>query len=53
MFIGENPDSSFFTALQQEGYEAIASESPQQAWPYDLRISTGFDHRSPAPSEQE
>ena len=33
MFIGENPDSNFFTALQQEGYEAIASESPQQAWP--------------------
>ena len=33
MFIGENPDSNFFTVLQQEGFEAIASESPQQAWP--------------------
>ena len=33
MFIGESPDNNFFTALQQEGYEAIASESPQKAWP--------------------
>jgi len=33
MFIGENPDNQFYTALQQEGYEAIASESPQKAWP--------------------
>jgi hypothetical protein len=24
MLIGENPDINFFTALQQEGYEAIA-----------------------------
>ena len=33
MLIGENPDIIYFTALQQEGYEAIASESPEKAWP--------------------
>ena len=33
LLIGENPDISFFTALQQEGYEAIASESPEKASP--------------------
>ena len=29
--IGENPDILLFTALQKEGYEAIACESPQKA----------------------
>ena len=29
--IGENPDIPLFTALQKEGYEAIACESPQKA----------------------
>ena len=33
LLIGEKPDINFFTALQQEGYEAIASESPEKAWP--------------------
>src|SRR6266496_1696426 len=33
LLIGENPDIQLFTALQKEGYEAIASESPQKAWP--------------------
>ena len=33
LLLGENPDISFFTALQQEGYEAIASESPEKASP--------------------
>jgi DNA-binding NtrC family response regulator len=33
LLIGENPDIHLFTALQKEGYEAIASESPQKAWP--------------------
>lgn len=27
MLIGENPDISFFTALQQEGYDTIVSDS--------------------------
>jgi DNA-binding NtrC family response regulator len=31
LLIGENPDIQFFTALQKEGYEAIACESPQKA----------------------
>ena len=30
VLIGEKPDIGFFTALQQEGYEAIASESPEE-----------------------
>lgn len=33
MLIGENPDITFFTALQEEGYEAIACKSAQKAWP--------------------
>ena len=33
LLIGENPDIQFFTALQREGYEAIASESLEKAWP--------------------
>jgi DNA-binding NtrC family response regulator len=33
MLIGLNPDINFLTALKQEGYEAIASESPETAWP--------------------
>jgi len=33
LLIGENPDLQLFTMLQNEGYEAIASESPQKAWP--------------------
>jgi DNA-binding NtrC family response regulator len=33
LLIGENPDLRLFTALQEEGYEAIASESPEKAWP--------------------
>ena len=33
LLIGENPDTQLFIALQKEGYEAIASESPQKAWP--------------------
>jgi DNA-binding NtrC family response regulator len=33
LLIGENPDIQLFTALQKEGFEAIASESPQKAWP--------------------
>ncbi len=33
MLIGEDPDIPLFTALQKEGYEAIASESPDKAWP--------------------
>ena len=33
MLIGENPDINFFTALQQEGYEVIACESPEKAQP--------------------
>jgi DNA-binding NtrC family response regulator len=33
LLIGENPDIQLFTALQKEGYEAIASESPEKAWP--------------------
>jgi DNA-binding NtrC family response regulator len=33
LLIGENPDLQLFTALQREGYEAIASESPEKAWP--------------------
>ncbi len=33
LLIGENPDLQLFTILQNEGYEAIASESPQKAWP--------------------
>ena len=33
LLIGENPDIQLFTSLQKEGYEAIASESPQKAWP--------------------
>lgn len=39
MLIGENPDINFFTALQQEGYETIACESAQKAWPlvYEFR----------------
>lgn len=32
LFIGENPDVPLFTALQHEGYEALACESPQKAW---------------------
>jgi DNA-binding NtrC family response regulator len=32
LFIGENPDIPLFTALQHEGYEAIACESPEKAW---------------------
>jgi DNA-binding NtrC family response regulator len=31
LVIGENPDIPLFTALQKEGYEAIACESPQKA----------------------
>lgn len=31
LLIGENPDIQFFTALQQEGYEAIICESPEKA----------------------
>jgi DNA-binding NtrC family response regulator len=33
LLIGENPDIQLFTALQKQGYEAIASESPEKAWP--------------------
>ena len=33
LLIGEDPDIPLFTALQKEGYEAIASESPEKAWP--------------------
>ena len=33
LLIGEDPDILLFTALQKEGYEAIASESPEKAWP--------------------
>jgi len=33
LLIGETPDIQLFNALQREGYEAIASESPQKAWP--------------------
>jgi len=33
LLIGENLDIQPFTALQKEGYEASASESPQKAWP--------------------
>jgi DNA-binding NtrC family response regulator len=33
LLIGENPDIQLFTALQRQGYEAIASESPEKAWP--------------------
>jgi DNA-binding NtrC family response regulator len=33
LLIGENPDIQLFTVLQKEGYEAIASESPEKAWP--------------------
>ena len=36
MVNGENPDIKFVAALQQEGYEAIASESPEKAWPLVL-----------------
>ncbi len=32
LFIGANPDAPLFTALQEEGYEALACESPQKAW---------------------
>ena len=32
LVIAENPDIPFFTGLQQEGYEVVASESPQKAW---------------------
>ncbi len=32
LFIGENPDVPLLTALQREGYEALACESPQKAW---------------------
>lgn len=31
LFIGENPDISLFTALQSQGYEAMACDSPQRA----------------------
>ena len=30
LFIGENPDISLFTALQSQGYEAMACDSPQR-----------------------
>jgi len=33
LLISENPDIQFFTALQKEGYQAIASESLEKAWP--------------------
>jgi DNA-binding NtrC family response regulator len=33
LLIGENPDLQLFAALQREGYETIASESPEKAWP--------------------
>lgn len=33
LLIGENLDIQLFIALQREGYEAIASESPEKAWP--------------------
>jgi DNA-binding NtrC family response regulator len=32
LFIGENADNALFTALQREGYETVACESPQKAW---------------------
>ena len=46
MLIGGNPDINFFTALQQEGYEAIACESAQKAWPlvYEFRPSLIIVH---------
>ncbi len=33
LLIGANPDLQLFTLLQNEGYEAIASESLEKAWP--------------------
>jgi DNA-binding NtrC family response regulator len=33
LLIGESPDINFFAAIQREGYEAIACESAQKAWP--------------------
>ncbi len=33
LLIGESPDIQLFTSLQKEGYEAIASESVEKAWP--------------------
>lgn len=32
LLIGEKPDIELFTALQQEGYEVVALESPYKAW---------------------
>ena len=32
LLIDDQSDTSLFTALQQEGYEVIAVESPQHAW---------------------
>lgn len=32
LLIDDQWDASLFTALQQEGYEVIACESPQKAW---------------------
>lgn len=54
MLIGENPDINFFTALQQEGYEAIACESAQKAWPlvYEFRPNLIIVHlRHPSRSD--
>jgi DNA-binding NtrC family response regulator len=31
LFIGENPDIPLFTALQSQGYKAMACDSPQRA----------------------
>lgn len=33
LLIGANPELQLFTLLQNEGYEAIASESLEKAWP--------------------
>ena len=54
MLIGDNPDINFFTALQQEGYETIACESAQKAWPlvYEFRPNLIIVHlRHPSRSD--
>jgi DNA-binding NtrC family response regulator len=32
LLIDDNPDITLFTALEQEGYEVVTSESAQKAW---------------------
>jgi hypothetical protein len=42
LLIGENPDIPLFSALQKEGYEAIASESSEKAWPLVYTFHTNL-----------